>query len=340
MADADKYNFLCEHYDEMSQMTKEYMLTLFVKTPPAPNELSLYDIKAKRVFLKRGTYDQDCPIRLEDLHLNGRVTICARKFKVTAFADSATRDHFASNSEHAFVTVGPDAFHQVSMVLSAAGQAALLVKRLKTFRDMAQPGAHRPSVAMELVGTSAVEVLGEVLSRCGAGDAIRVAPMSPSAEKIFDSTETTATHDACSVCIIRPHAVREGLAGTVIEQLQAAGLEISAMQGFSLTRSQAEQFYEVYKTVLPSAQYMAMIGELASGVCIVIEVRGGEQVVRTLRELCGPYDVEIARHLRPDTIRAQLGRDNVHNVVHCTDLPEDGILESQYFFSILPAAGA
>lgn len=41
-----------------------------------------------------------------------------------------------------------------------------------------------------------------------------------------------------------------------------------------------------------------------------------------LRELCGPFDVEVARHLRPKTLRALHGRDNVHNVVHCTDLPE------------------
>ena len=49
----------------------------------------------------------------------------------------------------------------------------------------------------------------------------------------------------------------------------------------------------------------------------------GQEAVHRLRELCGPFDVEVARHLRPDTLRALHGRDNVHNVVHCTDLPED-----------------
>lgn len=36
---------------------------------------------------------------------------------------------------------------------------------------------------------------------------------------------------------------------------------------------------------------------------------------------------EIARHLRPTTLRALYGKDKVKNGVHCTDLPEDGILE-------------
>merc|ERR1711972_560557 len=129
-----------------------------------------------------------------------------------------------------------------------------------------------------------------------------------------------------------------GGAGAVIERLVDANFEISAMQSFSLTRPQAENFYEVYKTVVPSAQYSAMISELASGVCLAIEVRATDAVDK-LRKLCGPHDVEIAKHLRPETLRAKLGRDNVHNAVHCTDLPEDGVLESQYFFSILPSAG-
>ena len=36
---------------------------------------------------------------------------------------------------------------------------------------------------------------------------------------------------------------------------------------------------------------------------------------------------EIARHLRPTTLRALYGKDKAHNAVHCTDLPEDGELE-------------
>lgn len=39
------------------------------------------------------------------------------------------------------------------------------------------------------------------------------------------------------------------------------------------------------------------------------------------------YWQEIARHLRPRTIRARFGKDKIKNAVHCTDLPEDGILE-------------
>ena len=36
---------------------------------------------------------------------------------------------------------------------------------------------------------------------------------------------------------------------------------------------------------------------------------------------------EIARKLRPHTLRAQFGKTKVQNAIHCTDLPEDGLLE-------------
>ena len=45
-------------------------------------------------------------------------------------------------------------------------------------------------------------------------------------------------------------------------------------------------------------------------------------------------DPEIAKSLRPNTIRAKFGHSKEINAVHCTDLPEDGQLEVEYFFSI------
>ena len=42
---------------------------------------------------------------------------------------------------------------------------------------------------------------------------------------------------------------------------------------------------------------------------------------------------EIARHLRPRSLRAQFGLDKVHNAIHCTDLPEDAVLEVGILFT-------
>jgi len=104
------------------------------------------------------------------------------------------------------------------------------------------------------------------------------------------------------------------------------------MEMFTLDKATSEEFYEVYKGVVP--EYTALTEHMTTGPCIALEVRQ-ENAVKSFRDLVGPADPEIAKNLRPNTIRARFGLDKVKNAVHCTDLPEDGTLESEYFFSIL-----
>jgi nucleoside-diphosphate kinase len=100
----------------------------------------------------------------------------------------------------------------------------------------------------------------------------------------------------------------------------------------NLDKPTAEEFLDVYKGVLP--EFTALVDHLTSGPCIAMEVRQ-ENVVSSFRQLAGPLDPEVAKHLRPNTLRAGYGSDRVLNAVHCTDLPEDGVLECEYFFRIL-----
>ena len=76
-----------------------------------------------------------------------------------------------------------------------------------------------------------------------------------------------------------------------------------------------------------------------TGPCLALQIArpGGDPAatVEAFRELCGPADVEIARHLRPGSLRAKYGRNRVQNCLHCTDLPEDGGLECKFFFDTL-----
>ena len=91
------------------------------------------------------------------------------------------------------------------------------------------------------------------------------------------------------------------------------------------------------------------------------QVSAPSDTVGVLRELVGPADPEVARLLRPQSLRALFGSDKVRspstalcfrsgccsiaastllhwqvrNAVHCTDLVEDGPLEAHYFFRIL-----
>ncbi|KEP64752.1 UNVERIFIED_CONTAM: nucleoside diphosphate kinase [Hammondia hammondi] len=136
----------------------------------------------------------------------------------------------------------------------------------------------------------------------------------------------------CSCCVIKPSALRH--AGKIVDEILTHGFTISAIQSVHLSRNAADEFYEVYKTVL--AEYSQMVDELTQGVCLAMQVEHEENdSVARLRQLSGPHDPEVAKCVRPQSLRAKFGSDRVRNAVHCTDLVGDALHEIQYFFSLL-----
>lgn len=220
--------------------------------------------------------------------------------------------------------------------------------------------------AMELVAPGAVlkwrDLLGptdSIQARAEAPDSIRAnfgTDKTQNACHGSDAAETAAAEcnfffgpgrlpgkcdvgRSTSLALIKPHLVMDGTAGLVLDVIQDS-FDITAAQMFSLDRHAAAEFYEVYKGVLAAGEFNSIVEDLTSGPCIAIEVadRDGSNAVEPFRQLAGPIDPELARVLRPDSLRAKFGLNKVRNGVHCTDLEEDGQLEVQYFFTILAAA--
>lgn len=139
--------------------------------------------------------------------------------------------------------------------------------------------------------------------------------------------------------IIKPQVLRDGAAGLVLDAI-SEHFTITCAQLMNLAPVPVSEFYEVYKGVLAPGEFTDMVGEVTSGPCIAIEVadKSGQpsgDVTEHFRELCGPIDPDIARALRPKSLRAKFGASKVRNGLHCTDLPEDGELEVNYIFNIL-----
>ncbi|RVE41436.1 hypothetical protein evm_013918 [Chilo suppressalis] len=168
-------------------------------------------------------------------------------------------------------------------------------------------------------------------------DAIEMLELFFGYEKGVPRIPFRATFKDCTCCIIKPHAIIDGNVGAILEQISTSGkFYISAMAMFSVKLANAEEFYEIYKGVLP--EYEAMCIHLAEGKCIALEVKCNDPTLNCVckfREICGPRDPDLCRQLYPNSIRAQYGKNIVHNAVHCTDLPEDGDLEVEYFFKLL-----
>ncbi|XP_063700703.1 nucleoside diphosphate kinase 7 isoform X2 [Culicoides brevitarsis] len=252
---------------------------------------------------------------------------------------------------------------QLKMVRLNQGLARIILDDIDISGNPAEPFLVEqllsgPVVMMELSGDDAVSRLINLIGEHGDPDAklpsrllfgldslrtavfvsknlqqaethIRTFFGDPYAPKV-ESTENKTT-----LCLIKAHAIKEGNAGKIIDALFDSDLRITAMKMCLLERQNCEEFYEVYKGVVPEYQ---MVLQLSSGPCIALEIAGksdNSNAYSELRGICGPTDPEIAKQIRPHTLRAKFGKNKVENAVHCTDLEEDCQLEVEYFFKII-----
>uniref|UniRef100_A0A7N8WXE7 Nucleoside diphosphate kinase homolog 7 n=1 Tax=Mastacembelus armatus TaxID=205130 RepID=A0A7N8WXE7_9TELE len=353
----DRYAFLTEWYDPTAALLRRYQLFYY----PKDGSVEMFDVKNQRIFLRRTKYDD---LHQEDLFVGNRVNVFSRQLNLIEYGDQYTANKLGSKKERTLALIKPDVVTKIGDVLELIYSSNLIVTKAKMTKlscNLMQFVSSGPVVAMELMGDEAISIWRRLLGPADSAVARREAPQSVRAqfgtdgiknvghgsdsfaaaarelEFFFPSTighgpYNTAIYTDCTCCIIKPHAISDGLSGRILNSISSAGFEISALEMFNVDRANAEEFYEVYKGVV--TEYPSMVTELCSGPCMVLEIHGTD-TPKSFREFCGPADPEIARHLRPTTLRALYGKDKVKNAVHCTDLPEDSVLEVQYFFKIL-----
>ncbi|RZC37117.1 NDK domain containing protein [Asbolus verrucosus] len=159
----------------------------------------------------------------------------------------------------------------------------------------------------------------------------------PEPDEVRRPPQTTLQLKNSTCCVIKPHAILEGKLGYIISFITDSKFKVTAMQTFYLTSANASEFLEVYKGVVND--FHALLLSFLEGPCIALEISGKtedtEDVHGEFRKFVGPGDSEIARQIRPNSLRAKFGIDKYKNAVHCTDLKEDTVLELEYFFKIL-----
>lgn len=368
----ERYAFIAEWYDPNASLIRRYQLLFY----PADNTVEMFDIKNRRLFLKRSK----CPqVHFRDLFIGATVNIHSRQLTIIDFGDEFTTKKLKSKKEKTLCLIKPDCLSKMGEILERVNKEGFVITQLKMVqlsqKEAAQFYAEHdgkpffstlldyvtegPIVAFEIMGANALAKWREILGPTDSSAARQEAPGSIRAQFGTDKTrnachgsdsaesaqreadfffgpkqhrKNTAQLGDCTLGIIKPHAVLEGLTGPIMNGITSASLSITAVQLHNVEKANAQEFYEVYKGVV--AEYNLMVEELTSGPCIAMEVSGTD-AHGTFRELVGPTDPEIARHLRPHTLRAKYGQDKIKNALHCTDLPEDSTLEVEYFSKIL-----
>lgn len=134
-----------------------------------------------------------------------------------------------------------------------------------------------------------------------------------------------------SFVLIKPDAVRRGLAGAVLARYEAKGLRIVALEQRLVDGELADQHYaeHVERDFYPPLRTFITSGP---SIAVVLE---GDEVIETVRLLNGATD---GRKAVPGTIRGDYSLSNRENLVHGSDSPESAAREIALWFPELPTA--
>jgi len=125
--------------------------------------------------------------------------------------------------------------------------------------------------------------------------------------------------------MLKPDAIRKGVAGDVISRLESKGLKIVAMKMLQLNEKICREHYS-HHVGKPFFNELVKFMCSAPVVCMVLE---GDNAVEVVRVLAGPTDSKKAPK---GTIRGDFGTDVQANVIHASDSGETAEVEIKRFF--------
>jgi nucleoside-diphosphate kinase len=128
-----------------------------------------------------------------------------------------------------------------------------------------------------------------------------------------------------TLVLVKPDAVRRGLAGEVITRFERKGLAVVAMDLRQIDAETADRHYaeHVGKDFYPALRDFIISGPL---VALVLE---GDQAIAVVRGLVGATD---GREAAAGTIRGDFSLSNRENLVHASDSPDSAGREIAHFF--------
>jgi len=128
-----------------------------------------------------------------------------------------------------------------------------------------------------------------------------------------------------TLVLLKPDAVRRGLAGTILARYEAKGLNLVAAELRHVDAAQADAHYadHVNQPWYPPLRTYITSGPL---VAVVLE---GPSVIEVVRGLNGATNGIAAI---PGTIRGDFALSNRENLVHASDSPESAAKEIALWF--------
>ncbi|EDW42841.1 GM23827 [Drosophila sechellia] len=334
--------FVAEWFHAEAGIIRTFLITYYV----SDKAVEVFDQRNKRTFLRRTKIPE---LTQRDFFVGSKINVFGRQFDIVDYADDTTRTNLAKYRKKGFVLLKNNMWtkhlgkflktlidNKININQGMMVQfSPKMVTQFLSGKDTTDVSSSvlmnellaGPAISLELIGDNVVETIKACAQYKSTEAETPSVKLSPSLEELFEKH---------TLAIIKPHSIKDGLLGDIISEILSNGFRLTAMRMILMARINCEEFYEVYRGVLP--EYIPMVAQLASGVCMCMEIAcvDPEKITdREFRNFCGPMDPEIAKLLRPHTLRAKFGKSKVQNAVHCTDLPDDSNLELQYMFKII-----
>jgi nucleoside-diphosphate kinase len=125
--------------------------------------------------------------------------------------------------------------------------------------------------------------------------------------------------------IIKPDAVRKGVAGRILARIEDAGFKIRALRMIHISKAEAEGFYHVHRE---RPFFSRLTDFMSSGPCVVMCLEAPD-AIRKWRDLMGATDPGKAAD---GTLRKEFGASIDNNATHGSDAPDTAASELGYFF--------
>ena len=128
-----------------------------------------------------------------------------------------------------------------------------------------------------------------------------------------------------TLVLIKPDAMRRGLAGEILRRFEARGLELKEAKLIVVDRALAEEHYAEHAE---KPFYGELVEFITSGPTMAL-VLEGEGAIATVRSTMGATNPAEAG---PGTIRGDLALSMPDNLVHGSDSPESAQREITLWF--------
>ena len=129
-----------------------------------------------------------------------------------------------------------------------------------------------------------------------------------------------------SLVLIKPDAMKRGLAGTIIQRLEEGGVKLVALKMLHPDEEVAKRHYAVHQD---KSFFLNLVSYITSSP-IIAAVFEGEDAIKRVREIMGATDPAKAE---PGSIRGDFGLDIEQNAVHGSDSVETAREEIKLFFT-------